>query len=202
MIFSEGFDKTLYIILESDKEYNETIVNFINKFPNELIQKIRMQIEKSKNNNLTDTSFKYYDEVKLNDNEVYSFTYSYKELGVELILNYEKINKNPNKSYKDGVIELKLLYFNHFDFQESLHHFIGSFECTFSHKKSNKNDTDIEFFGAEYHLNKYDNKYIVYCDYADEERKNLNETIILNGKMSTDIMLNDKGISRKKIKVK
>ena len=71
MIFSEGFDKTLYFILESDKKNNLIIVDFINKFPNELIQKIRMQVGKSKNNNLTDTSFKYYDEVKLNDNEVF-----------------------------------------------------------------------------------------------------------------------------------
>ena len=81
MIFSEGFDKTLYFILKSERKNKKKITNFINSMPKELIEKIHIVIEECKKNGLMHNDcflhpFDYYDEVIVNNNEVYSFNYS------------------------------------------------------------------------------------------------------------------------------
>ena len=188
MIFSEGFDKTLYIILESDKEYNEKIVNFINKIPSELIQKIRMKIEQAKLHNLKNDSFKYHVDETNNDNQIYNFDYKISRWGIELVLKYIKVNKD-NKS---ETFELILFDFDsalEFKPQPSLFLFsssLGFFEY----------ESETKYFSSTYNMNVEDDGYYITYDHTDDNTINHKEHFILESNLPTDIKFNMKGITR------
>jgi len=171
MIFSEGFDKTLYFILENDKKNKNKIISFLNKIPKELIEKIHIVIEECKKNGLMHNDcflhpFDYYDEVIVNNNEVYSFNYSNKGMGFELDLTYWIIDENEKKEgFNLNLLNFDdIMFINNFDDEE-----IGSLEYNFSHKKIDDDVSLMDTNETIYQLFKTPGGYFALCKHEDDK---------------------------------